>query len=587
MSSKHSERAPISPSAKTITHEVPDDVSPEHDAISYKSNIKNTNGNHSNPSCNNSNAPEHVTVGIGVSVEARFGGQEDWFIGKISNINNDGTFAIKYSDQDYESSVAADLIRVASDGGQVYKLSDITSRSTQIINNPSPPQNINNPSPPRSPSVLSQSSQHHQQQYQQEQQNIIHQPTPSLSTKQQLHSVPQMHQNNSFHKAQSAVDISPAFPVTPPPEMTSPNGEIANVLYWRISAHSITNDAGSSNGQVLNIRFTLKNSFTKTKQTAQFEFHLSNDIVQNVANELSEEMKLGKNQSDLIAARLEACRNEYYNYLDTKSANSPDFRIFYEYSDSPNIGQQQQEQQEKVDQEEAEYNRLIAEETKKYQMMQLKHQKKLDEIIKSKEAYLQKRKLNMAPQQLLPIQTNINSNLASSNGGNINRNLTGESLSRPVSPVPPSKQEEIDFDNSEEGKKRRRELAEKRIREEKEVKNAQKKKEAQEAEKKLFALDNLSNPDLKKEKKENKPTIEQQRQKKLGDIQQYGSAVSNSSSLHGVSMNSVSISQSISQTQGKLSGTVQEVNQVGNKQEPVSNKVQQKQKQQVNSLNHK
>ncbi|GBG34492.1 Serine/threonine-protein kinase WNK [Hondaea fermentalgiana] len=46
-----------------------------------------------------------VTLGRGTSVEARYGGESEWFPGKIQEINQDGTMAIKYMDQDYEARV--------------------------------------------------------------------------------------------------------------------------------------------------------------------------------------------------------------------------------------------------------------------------------------------------------------------------------------------------------------------------------------------------------------------------------------------------------------------------------------------------
>ncbi len=52
----------------------------------------------------------------GDAVEARFGGRDKWFKGKITNVNRDGTYDIRYDDGDRESGVKADYIRSLGGG---------------------------------------------------------------------------------------------------------------------------------------------------------------------------------------------------------------------------------------------------------------------------------------------------------------------------------------------------------------------------------------------------------------------------------------------------------------------------------------
>ena len=47
----------------------------------------------------------------GDAIEARFGGRDKWFKGKITSVNRDGTYDIRYDDGDREKDVKTDLIR--------------------------------------------------------------------------------------------------------------------------------------------------------------------------------------------------------------------------------------------------------------------------------------------------------------------------------------------------------------------------------------------------------------------------------------------------------------------------------------------
>ena len=55
---------------------------------------------------------------MGNVVEARHGGGRKWFPGKISAVNEDGTFDVAYDDGDKESGIEAKLIKRASQASQ-------------------------------------------------------------------------------------------------------------------------------------------------------------------------------------------------------------------------------------------------------------------------------------------------------------------------------------------------------------------------------------------------------------------------------------------------------------------------------------
>ena len=52
------------------------------------------------------------TIGAGAAVEARFGGEEDWYPGSVKAVNADGTYQIAYDDGDEEDSVAPEYVRL-------------------------------------------------------------------------------------------------------------------------------------------------------------------------------------------------------------------------------------------------------------------------------------------------------------------------------------------------------------------------------------------------------------------------------------------------------------------------------------------
>ena len=47
-----------------------------------------------------------------MQVEARFGGEEDWYPGTVKAVNADGTYQIAYDDGDEEDSVAPEYVRL-------------------------------------------------------------------------------------------------------------------------------------------------------------------------------------------------------------------------------------------------------------------------------------------------------------------------------------------------------------------------------------------------------------------------------------------------------------------------------------------
>ena len=57
-----------------------------------------------------------MTFAVGDAVEGRFEGRDKWFAGKITAVNSDGTFGIRYEDGDSERAVRADHIRSVGGG---------------------------------------------------------------------------------------------------------------------------------------------------------------------------------------------------------------------------------------------------------------------------------------------------------------------------------------------------------------------------------------------------------------------------------------------------------------------------------------
>lgn len=69
------------------------------------------------------------------AVEARYGGKDSWYRGRVEKVNSDGTFDIQYEDGDAEQNVRADLLRAVS--SHVSK-DEATSKSTSKAAAPEP-----------------------------------------------------------------------------------------------------------------------------------------------------------------------------------------------------------------------------------------------------------------------------------------------------------------------------------------------------------------------------------------------------------------------------------------------------------------
>ena len=54
---------------------------------------------------------------MGQAVEGNFGGDGDWFPGKIDAVNGDGTHVVLYDDGDSEAAVMAENLRAVGGGG--------------------------------------------------------------------------------------------------------------------------------------------------------------------------------------------------------------------------------------------------------------------------------------------------------------------------------------------------------------------------------------------------------------------------------------------------------------------------------------
>ena len=52
------------------------------------------------------------TLEVGTAIEARFGGDEDYFAGRVETINGDGTYGVLYADGDSEVNEVNDMDEV-------------------------------------------------------------------------------------------------------------------------------------------------------------------------------------------------------------------------------------------------------------------------------------------------------------------------------------------------------------------------------------------------------------------------------------------------------------------------------------------
>jgi len=84
--------------------------------------------------------------------------------------------------------------------------------------------------------------------------------------------------------------------------------------YWRIIC---TGPMENQSPDQLNIRFTLRDTVTKTKQTAQFCYDLNSDEPGALATELIDEMRIAATEHDTIAQKFASFVQEYRRYRET------------------------------------------------------------------------------------------------------------------------------------------------------------------------------------------------------------------------------------------------------------------------------
>mmetsp|Transcript_39538 Transcript_39538/g.64054 ORF Transcript_39538/g.64054 Transcript_39538/m.64054 type:complete len:1061 (+) Transcript_39538:462-3644(+) len=375
-----------------------------------------------------------IKYGKGTAVEARFAGSDSWFGGRIQDINSDGTFAIKYEDQDYEASVDPSLIRISC-GGHTYNLGEILKSSKRLLQRadssnvqfehqvPAPPR-VLNPPPPVSVGSLS---------------------VASAPVQKKQSSIPDDISDSALFRQESTTSVS---------SLVSPPGEEASAKpCWRMAA---TGPVEEQDRSILNIRFTRRDVLAKTKQTVQFTFHLIDDQVTELGRELIDMMKLPRGDLEAIATGLDKFNKEYKMYLEKKAngETTEPFRSSFEQRQFAAVTARS----ESVD-ELAKYDRLLNEEQEKYEKFQAEHKKKLDEIKKLKEKYQRQKQVDM------------------------------EVLSMPV----PTQEANTSQQNVEGlTKEKRREIAVQKTRETKEQLRQKQRIEAEKAEKKLLERSGLS-----------------------------------------------------------------------------------------------
>jgi len=93
-----------------------------------------------------------VTLAVGTAVEGRWRGGTGWFRGRIARVNQNGTFAIKYNDGDFEDQIPAQYIRPADVPSPVAQSGQQrgVSPGPQALGGP------NLPPPPPPPAVAAQ-----------------------------------------------------------------------------------------------------------------------------------------------------------------------------------------------------------------------------------------------------------------------------------------------------------------------------------------------------------------------------------------------------------------------------------------------
>jgi len=329
---------------------------------------------------------ESINVRKGAVVRSRFGGGGDWFTGRIADVKEDGTYRIHYDDADYEDGVKASLMEIYAPNGQFYNLQMVLDTKKRQKKMPEVD----------SSSVASSENEENPKEYE------------------NTSEIP-------FHTLDRQVSDASTCSILPLKECR-----------WCITG------VGSEDKDIIKVKFTQRNSGTKTKQTAQFEFDIKNDTASQLAAELCEEMNLQTSDTDSLVITLVALRSGYTGYCASHDTYS-DFKLEKSSHDeglpcktSDDLSPQDLEKQIFIEEE-------------KYKKVQAEHARKLEELRKMKEA---------------------------------------------AASVGDSESEMVLLSKEEE-----REMAERRKQKAKEDMKLLKKKEAEEAEKKLFSADNLFGDD--------------------------------------------------------------------------------------------
>jgi hypothetical protein len=65
----------------------------------------------SGPTPSNSSAGATGKFRVGMAIDARYGGKETWYSGKVCEVHGDGTYSIEYADGDKETNIVEEFIR--------------------------------------------------------------------------------------------------------------------------------------------------------------------------------------------------------------------------------------------------------------------------------------------------------------------------------------------------------------------------------------------------------------------------------------------------------------------------------------------
>ena len=356
-----------------------------------------------------SDSPAGVSdpIAKGAEVEARFGGDGDWFAGKIQKVNKDGSFGIKYHDHDYEDAVAPGYIRITLASGQKMPLPEYLAQSNTRLDKPR--LNTHNSAEAGLTAADVEESQMQMSR---------------MPSSRSLHSDPGREHSSHSSGEVGGVDLKESSPIAPAHKSTgstSPEeGTESSVPRWSMVAKNAGDD--NSPRSELTILFSYHNG-----PSAMFPFDIDQDQASAVAAELVETLKLPASELDSIALNLLQFRHEYESWR----VQNPDseFRLTVERDQNTRVtaamsgdtimgshvegtgrgagqGQKQsngstsaggrgqsvgRKTQEEIDAEEltddeiAEYDRQIAQEQETYRQIQAEHEERINEIKRRKE----------------------------------------------------------------------------------------------------------------------------------------------------------------------------------------------------------